>query len=143
MLKIGAKKKIELTITGVGVIVFIFLITNHLSRPVNSKVVLKAEPYVTLESAMTAVSETAYGNNAEWGRDPFLLGASDVQKPGGMEDLALNGIMADKENPYAIINNDVVKLGDKVNGMIVIEINEKNVVLEDNGQKHILELNIY
>lgn len=142
MLKIGAKKKVELTITGIGIIIFIFLIANHLSRPINSKVVSKAEPYITLESAMTAVSETASGNNVEWGRDPFSLGASNVQKL-GMEDLALNGIMADKENPYAIINNDVVKLGDKVNGMTVIEINEKNVVLEQNGQKHTLELNIY
>jgi len=60
-----------------------------------------------------------------------------------MEDLSLNGIVSDMENPYAIINNEVIKLGDTVNGMTVIEINEKSVVLEQDGQKHTLELNIY
>jgi uncharacterized protein YxeA len=59
-----------------------------------------------------------------------------------MEDLILNGIVSDRENPYAIINNDVVKVGDKVNDMTVIEINEKSVVLEQDGQKHTLELNL-
>jgi len=143
MLKIGAKKKVELTITGIGIIIFMFLIANHLSRPINSKVVPKIEPYVTLESTMTVISKTTSGNDVEWGRDPFLLSASNVKPDGGMEGLDLNGIMSDKANPYAIINNDVVKLGDKVNGMVVIEINEKNVVLEQNGQKHTLELNVY
>jgi len=144
MLKIGAKNRIELTITGIGVVIFIFLVMNYLSRPqMDRRVVPKAESYVTLESGMPAVSETVSGDDMSWGRDPFLLGSSNVQRPGNMGDMALNGIMADKENPYAIINNDVVKLGDKVNGMIVIEINEKNVVLEDNGQKHTLELNVY
>ena len=60
-----------------------------------------------------------------------------------MEELELNGIVSDKQSPYAIINNDVVKLGDQENGMIVIEINEKNVVLDENGQKHTMELNVY
>ena len=143
MVKIGAKNKIELTITSIGVVIFVFLITNYLSRPINRRVVPKPVPYVTLGSVMPAVTETVSGDNTRWGRDPFSLGASNVQRQGNMEDIALNGIMADKESPYAIINNDVVKLGDKVNGMIVIEINEKNVVLENNGQKHILELNVY
>jgi len=136
------KKKMELLITGSGMIILIFLIANHMPRSKNNKIISKTEPYSISEGAIMVAYEAGSENNIKWGRDPFLLDAFNVQGQ-GMEDLALNGIAADKENPYAIINNDVVKLGDKVNGMTVIEINEKNVVLDENGQRHTLELNLY
>ncbi len=61
----------------------------------------------------------------------------------GVEELILNGIVWDADNPYAIINNDVVKVGDKFGGITVVEITEKNVILEFEGEKHTLELNVY
>lgn len=100
------------------------------------------KPYPASEAANMTASGVESGNDVKWGRDPFLLDASSV-KERGMEDLEINGIISDKQSPYAIINNDVVKLGDQVNGMTVIEINENNVVLEQDGQKHTLELNVY
>ncbi len=136
------KKKIELTITGIGIIILIFLIANHMPKSKDNKSVSKAEPYPTSEVTILAVSEVGSDSSVKWGRDPFLLDTSNVKEQ-GMEDLVLNGIVSDRDNPYAIINNDVVKLGDKVNGMTIIEINEKNVVLEQDGQKHTLELNLY
>lgn len=136
------KKKIELTITGISIIILIFLIANHMPKSKDNKSVSKAEPYPTSEVTILAVSEVGSDSSVKWGRDPFLLDTSNV-KEHGMEDLVLNGIVSDRDNPYAIINNDVVKLGDKVNGMTIIEINEKNVVLEQDGQKHTLELNPY
>ncbi|HAZ09754.1 MAG TPA: hypothetical protein DCY56_01420 [Candidatus Omnitrophica bacterium] len=136
------KKKIELTITGIGIIILIFLIANHMPKSKDNKSVSKAEPYPTSEVTILAVSEVGSDSSVKWGRDPFLLDTSNVKEQ-GMEDLVLNGIVSDRDNPYAIINNDVVKLGDKVNGMTIIEINEKNVVLEQDGQKHTLELNPY
>ena len=136
------RKKIELTITGLGIILFIFLIINHIPKSKDSNIVSRVEPYVASESAIMAASKTKSGNYVKWGRDPFLLDASNVKEQ-SIENLALNGIVSDKQNPYAVINNDIVKLGDKVKGMTVIEINEKSVVLEQNGQKHTLELNVY
>ena len=136
------KNKIELTVTGIGVVILIFLVTSHMSKSGGSKGVLKSEAYHTSESAMTIVSEPESWDKLRWGRDPFLLDTSDTKEQ-GMEDLALSGIMPDKQNPYAIINNEVVKLGDKVGGMTVIEINENDVVLDENGQRHTLELNLY
>jgi len=137
----GSKKKIELIVTGIGVVILIFLIVSHMSikagRPVS-----KTEPYPTTPAIVSVAGEVGSWDSVKWGRDPFLLDASNVKEQ-GIEDMALNGIVSDKENPYAIINNDVVKLGDKVNDMTVIEINEKSVVLEQDGQKHILELNAY
>lgn len=137
------KKRIELTVIGIGVVILIFLVTNHMSKSGGSKGVSKNEAYHTSESAMMAVSESESWDKLRWGRDPFLLDTSNMQEEQGMEDLVLNGIMPDKQNPYAIINNKVVKLGDKVGGMTVIEINESNVVLDENGQRHTLELNLY
>lgn len=136
------KKKVELIITGIGVVILIFLIISHMSvksgRPVS-----KTELYPASPAVISVADETVSWDSVKWGRDPFLLDTSSVKEQ-GMEDMVLNGIVSDKENPYAIINNDVVKLGDKVNDMTVIEINEKSVVLvEQDGQKHILELNIY
>ena len=136
------KKRIELTITGIGVVILIFLVTSHMSKTGGSKGVSKNEAYHTSESAMTIVSETESWDKLRWGRDPFLLDTANIQEQ-GTEDLALNGIIPDKQNPYAIINNEVVKLGDKVGGMTVIEINENNVVLDENGQRHTLELNLH
>ena len=100
------------------------------------------EPYITSESIMARTSEIGSGNDIRWGRDPFLLDAPNIKEQ-GMGGLTLNGIVADKKNPYAIINNDIVKLGDKVSGMTIIEINENNVVLDENGQRHTLELILY
>ncbi len=143
MLKdLDSKKKVELTITGVGVIVLIFLIANYMPKSRDNKTISKVEPYPTPGVAKMATPGVGYGNDVKWGRDPFLLDASNVKEQ-GMEELVLNGIVSDRENQYAIINNDVVKLGDKVNGMTVIEINENNVVLDENGQRHTLELNSY
>ena len=136
------KKKIELTITGISVIILIFLIMNHISKPKANKSISNIEPYSTSEAAILAAPGVGSDSSVKWGRDPFLLDTSNV-KEHGMEDLVLNGIVSDRDNPYAIINNDVVKLGDKVNGMTVIEINENNVVLDENGQRHTLELNLH
>ena len=136
------KKRIELIVTGIGVVILIFLVTSHMSKSGGSKGVSKNEAYLASESTMIAVSEPESWDKLGWGRDPFLLDASNTKEQ-GTEDLALSGIMPDKQNPCAIINNEVVKLGDKVGGMTVIEINESNVVLDENGQRHTLELNLY
>jgi hypothetical protein len=136
------KKKIELTITGIGIVVLIFLIAGHMTKPKVNRHVAKTEPDLALEAAKMATSEAGPGDDVKWGRDPFYMDTSNAKEQ-GIEDIVLNGVVSDKQNPYAIINNDIVKLGDKVNGMTVIEINEKNVVLDENGQRHTLELNAY
>jgi len=140
-MKADNKKKIELTITGFGVIILICLITSYMAKSGGRKTVSRNEVYCTFESAMMTSSEPESKNQLRWGRDPFLLDTANLQEQ-GMEDLALNCIIPDKQNSYAIINNEVVKLGDKVSGMTVIEINENNVVLDENGKRHTLELNL-
>jgi type II secretory pathway component PulC len=134
------KKRIELTIIGMGVIIFIFLIISYMPKPKVNKTVSGTEPYSASKIAMAADSKAESWDSVRWGKDPFLPDGSNVKEQ-GMEGLNLNGIVSG-ENPYAIINNEVVKLGDKVDDMTVIEINEKSVVLDQDGKKHTLELNV-
>jgi len=137
------KKKIELAITGISIIVLIFLViiqvsnSRERSRPFPANKLFSTSPAI-----ISVAGEVGSGDNVKWGRDPFFMDSNNAIEQ-DMGDLILNGTVSDKNNPYAIVNNDIVKLGDKINGMVVIEINEKNVVLEQNGQKHTLELNIY
>jgi type II secretory pathway component PulC len=138
------KKKIELTVTGIGVVIFIFLIISYAQKSGHKKIISKINAYPASTMAMTGSLESKESwDKIKWGKDPFLMDASSLKGHQGMAGLVLNGIVSDRENPYAIINNDVVKLGDKVNDMTVIEINEKSVILEQDGQKHTLELNTY
>jgi hypothetical protein len=138
------KKKIELAVTGLGVVIFIFLIISYTQKPGHKKIASKINTYSASTMAMAGSLESKESwDNIKWGKDPFLMDTPDLKEHQDMEGLVLNGIVSDRENPYAIINNEIIKLGDKINDMVVIEINEKSVVLEKDGQKHPLELNAY
>lgn len=151
MRELDNKKKIELTITGMGIIFLIFMAISQMPKHKNNKPVSGREAFSNQESAATSFTNDDQGeslatiegaNDAKWGSDPFFMDSNNAIEQ-GMGELILNGIVSDKDSPYAIINNEIVKLGDKVSGMTVIEINEKNVVLDGNGQRHALELNVY
>jgi len=138
------KKKVELLITGIGIVILILLIAGHLSKSKAEKNIPVAEPsYLSSDAGMFMARETGAGNGIKWGRDPFVTSSYNMAGQINTEELVLNGVVSDAQNSYAIINNDVVKIGDKVDGMTVMEINEKSVVLDDNGKRHTLELNMY
>lgn len=54
--------------------------------------------------------------------------------------LTLEGIMYNEKNPCAVINSQVVKIGDKVEGAVVKSISEYKVTLEDGGKEIVLWL---
>lgn len=73
-----------------------------------------------------------------WGRDPFI--AEEPQaKPEGA--LTLSGIVYDPSNPqenFCLINGEVVRLGQTVGGCRVLEIRDKTVIVEYQGQQQTL-----
>ena len=147
MLKnLGKKQKIELTITSIGIIFLLFLVIGNAQKAQKKKMsMLKTDSQVA--SSMSApvfiegrkVEESAI--RQDWARDPFSS-ATSVSASAGLEGLVLNGIMWDSKNPLAIINSEVVKVGDELHGMKVAEITEKSVVLEYEGKEYTLDLNI-
>lgn len=61
----------------------------------------------------------------DWGRNPFtLLEYSHV--------LILEGILWEEKNPQAIINGNIVSVGDRVDSYVVSEITQTSAVV-DNG----------
>lgn len=64
--------------------------------------------------------------HAKWGRDPFTL-----QSINASGRAILNGIIWDIERPLSIINNEIVKIGDKIAGNTVIDIKQDKVILNN------------
>jgi len=72
-------------------------------------------------------------NYSSWGRNPFLISGAPIRRFGGF---TINGILWDKKNPLAIINERIVKIGDKIDGNTVVNIKQDRVILND-GSKDI------
>ncbi len=73
----------------------------------------------------------------DWDRNPFMLRR---ELSLGGEGLALGGILWDPQNPLAVINDEVLGVGEEVNGLRVIKISETEVLLEDDGREFTLKL---
>lgn len=143
------KRKLELLITGIALVIFtLFLVnafnkTKKQARP--SDVSAKPLPMESdRERIRPTLAEYAPSElpkrDLKWGRDPFGLGKFMVKGEEGLVRLALNGIVWDGENPYAIINDEIVKKGDTIDGNIVVEIREESVILDDGLEQFTLKL---
>lgn len=62
-----------------------------------------------------------------WRRDPFIRGGSAA----GTRGLALSGILWDPTKPMAILNDQMVSVGDEVEGYQVLEIGTDRVLITD------------
>ncbi len=78
-------------------------------------------------------------------RDPFspLVSKSGVlliPREFGLGGLILKGILYSKGSPMAIINDEIVERGENIGDYLVLEIEEKRVILEKDDQEVILKL---
>ena len=64
----------------------------------------------------------------------------DKQTFGQKTELDLSGIIYSPDDPRAIINNDIVRIGDTVGGSEVTDITEEKVTLSDGEKETVLEL---
>ncbi len=144
---LGKKEKFELIITGIGIMFLIFMVIGNV-RKIQSKkksmdktskaITTSLSAPISFEALEVEESEIREG----WGRDPFFLARGSTGDI-GLEGLILNGVVWDKDDPYAIINSDIVKVGDKLGSIKIIEITETSVILEQDGVHHILNLSIF
>ncbi|MBU1086281.1 MAG: hypothetical protein KKD05_02050 [Candidatus Omnitrophica bacterium] len=78
-------------------------------------------------------------------RDPFLSSKNPeqiktvLQKRPAVE-LRLSGILWDDKIPSAIINSNVVKIGDLIEGKTVVDIEKTQVIIMEDGKIQIIEL---
>ena len=78
-------------------------------------------------------------DNSEWGRSPFSLRPESPEEEDAL--LTLKGIIRDRDSAYAVINQRIVKEGDRIADNTVKEIKETSVILEsDEGIQTILKV---
>lgn len=82
-------------------------------------------PVKNYSSVKRSSAKTTFSS---WGRNPFLLEPAAVNV---FEKLVLNGILWDEKEPMAIINDEVVKIGDKAGGSTIVGITQNKVILND------------
>jgi len=71
---------------------------------------------------------------------PFFPGSTSVASDSGLAGFVLNGIVYGDDNPYALVNSDIVTIGDIVDDAVILEINEDNVVIEQDDKKYTLKV---
>ena len=65
-----------------------------------------------------------------WGRDPFTGGAAGAEVSG----FDLSGILWDATQPIAVINGQMLRVGDELEGYKVTQIAQDSVLLSDGSQ---------
>ncbi len=137
------KKQIQIGITAVLVVIFIFALVNSF-KTVSKK--NKIKPVVVSQNAVTpkqdnkSVKNAAptisgqYAEEAVWERDPFSGRLYSAEKKGSA--LRLVGIIWDELEPLAMINDRILKTGDMIQGKQITKINSDSVIVDD-GSKEI------
>ena len=92
------------------------------------------------ETSLATLKEQAKA--LSWGRDPFILTLGQGEALPTLQ-LKVSGIIYDPDHPettYAIINDQVVRIGDDINGIKVIDIQSDAVRLKKFNQEFSLYL---
>ncbi len=97
---------------------------------------------VSTEKEKLAEEPEAREMTLEWNRDPFSLPLVEEGK-GPTLNLKVSGIIYDGDHPeatYAIINEDLVRIGDDLHGIKVVDIQPNSVHLKKFNQEVTLYL---
>lgn len=133
------KQKLEILVTTLLVALFLVLLTGTLSR--RNKKVQKESPLEEpkTETAEHEVYKLPAPRKLTWGRDPFVLRPKKFKEK---EDrgFLLTAIIWDEEEPHAIINNEVVVVGQVIEGYRVIKITKDSAVLKKGDSELAIEL---
>jgi hypothetical protein len=78
----------------------------------------------------------------QWGRDPFVVSSiSPGEESGMVGGLNLSAIIYRKNSGTAIINNRILRKGDRINGKEISKILEDRVILRDGSGDRDLRVN--
>lgn len=91
-----------------------------------------------IEKPILAQRAAKRTNYTSWSRNPFVLQKTSSKS---FKGLTLDGIMWDKGKSMAIINGEIVRIGDNVNENLVVDIKQDRVILNDGIKEFELKLN--
>jgi hypothetical protein len=136
------KQTIELGITAVLVVILLLVVFSAVQRgkqkkrPAIARAATAALPADNKGSQQKVSIQDLYrmleaeSGNTKLRRDPFSTNLISYED-GTSTTLSLKGISWDNVSPLAIINDEVVRVGDNIGGRKVIEIKEDRVILND------------
>lgn len=140
------KKRKQIIITAILILVLIFAWAKTIkilkrtgnaslpsAAPSQDSPAAKAQGEVITKEKAGAVRE----DDSAWGRCPF---SGKVYSSKGASDLTLAGIIWDEKTPMAMINKEIVKTGDKIEGKTVMQIRHDRVILNDGNKDFELRL---
>lgn len=119
------KKIIILIILGIAAVISLFYGMFASSKAGRNVILKKISVPQEFAYLTRNAKKTAYSS---WSRDPFSASSAPIK---GYRGFVLSGIMWDKESPTAIINDNIVKIGDKISGNAVVDIKQDRVILSD------------
>ncbi len=143
----------ELIITVSLIVVLVVVIAGNLKKkPAKKSLPASKNTAANLVSKPTVTTPASFGPiddrklrmqreraNLPWGKDPFNI--SITEKDYKKTDLELKGISLGKDRKSsAFINNEIVKVGDKVADYEVVEIQKDRVLLKKGEQSFYLTL---
>jgi hypothetical protein len=136
------KEIIQLSITGILIIILFFVVAHNIKGKKQTKSVIKKELSAkTVASQEASKAKGLYSRldeevlNIELKRDPFFEAPFTASQEDSSSDLYLNGIAWDENYPAAIINNMIVRIGSRIGGKTVMDIKKDKVILDD-GRHH-------
>lgn len=146
------RKKLELIITAVLVVAFIFILSKSLKRTGPKKATTAQA--IPAKALPTQQPGFIFGTKKEieakdildvkeqpWGRDPFVLQEVAQGDIDSIEGLKLMGITAgEKAKPMAIINNEIVAVGSAIGKFKVLGISKDKVIVSDGEKDYELKI---
>ena len=107
--------------------------------------------FILLCSAMPLFAESLSDLNLDWlelqekfshwGRDPFVVSSIQTGDESGMAGFNLTAIIYRKNSGVAIINNRILRKGDRIAGKEIAQILEDRVILRDGSGDRDLRVN--
>ncbi len=133
----------EIAITVVLAIVFLIFLTSTFKK-ISKKP--KAAPVAVKETPKKVFKAKEIEKRAEeevkplvWGRDPFVLVETGAVERGA--PIALGGIIWDRKQPKAMINDEVYKIGDKIGNIEIIDIRKNSIIIKEDDKTR--EISLY
>ena len=125
------KKKRNLVILGAVLLLVIWVWSSASARKKGNRTSFPKPP------ASENIPKRAKPPFTDWGRNPFMLPGELSESVRG---LMLDGIVWDNEKPYAIINNQILGIGDAIGKSRITAITETAVTLEEDGSAFSIQL---
>lgn len=119
-----------------GILLAVLLLGHTLPLRAGEPQVLTVRPEkIEAVRGQTTASQPLGRDPFNWSREQinFFKNQEPREKSNSIGGLTLSGIIWDKNNPQAVINDRLVTKGEKVNGSIIQQILKDLVIFEQNG----------